>query len=163
MGLIVRSLELIDNTKSHVEAGFGRVDIVSGTIPFTHTSYYSSEMGSPLWRLWLSHEPLISPGDIVGIKLTTNEIEAALGINGRRQVNLDPGYLSLCKFVLVTTKNAAHRIYLGDGIYGELTLSYRNHSWTPLRWTYPDHREREALEFFGKVRKSYLTQLKKFS
>jgi hypothetical protein len=159
MGLIVRSLELIEDTKSRLESNFGKVDITSETIRFTHTSYYTPEMGSPLWRLWFSHEPLISPGDVVRVKLATNEMEATLSVNGRRQVNLDPGYLSLSKFVLVTTKDAAHRIYLGEGIYGELTLSYSHNSWTPLPWTYPDHREREALEFFGEVRKSYHAQL----
>lgn len=163
IGLITHSLELIENTKSHLEAVFGEVDIQSETIPFTHSSYYTHEMGSPLWRLWFSHEPLISPGDIVRAKLTTNEIEVVLAANGKRRVNLDPGYLSLSKFVLVTTKDAAHRIYLSDGIYGELTLSYTDHSWVPFRWTYPDHREKDALKFFEEVRQCYLKQLRTVS
>ncbi len=156
VGIILASPELVQNTKKHLQAAFGEVDMQSETIPFTHTSYYVPEMGSSLWRLWLSHEHLISPGDIVKTKLKTNEIEIALSVNGKRRVNIDPGYLSLSKLVLATAKDAAHRIYLGDGIYGEVTLSYRDHSWAPSHWTYPDYREKAALEFFEEVRKCHL-------
>jgi len=34
-------------------------------------------------------------------------------------VNIDPGYISLGKLVLASTKDHAHRLYLGEGVYGE--------------------------------------------
>lgn len=160
VGIIIGAQEPIEDVKEHLEVHFGVMDLQSNTIPFTHTSYYASEMGSKLWRFWFSHKKLIPPGDIVKIKLRTNEIELFLAADGKRRVNLDPGYLSLSKLVLATTKDAAHRIYLNDGIYGEVTLSYVNHSWISFNWTYPDYREKIALDFFDEVRKRYLKQLK---
>ncbi len=75
----------------------------------------------------------------------------------RRRVNLDPGYLIASKLVLATTKDFAHRIYLGQGIYGEVTLNYRRgQGWQPHPWTYADYRSPLALEFFALVRKEVL-------
>ena len=160
IGIITCSTDLVKDAKTHLETAFGPIDIGSETIPFTHTTYYTAEFGSPLFRLWFSHERLISPEDIVLIKLKTNEIEMLLSLNGKRRVNLDPGYLSLSKLILATTKDAAHRIYLKNGIYGEVTLFYKDQSWVPFQWTYPDYKERVASEFFELVRKRYLKQLK---
>ena len=47
--------------------------------------------------------------------------------------------MTLATFVLATTKDHGHRIYLGQGIYGEVTLTYRQHDWRPWPWTYPDY------------------------
>ncbi len=160
VGIVANSSEVIEDAKSELETTFGRVDMRSETIPFTHTSYYASEMGSPLRRLWFSHENLVRPGDVAKLKLRTNQIEVALSAHGKRRVNLDPGYLSLAKLVLLTTKDAAHRIYLNEGIFAEISLSYTNHSWHPFHWTYPDYGEKIALEFFKEVRKRYMEQLR---
>lgn len=160
LGIIARSAGLIEEATKRLEPEFGAVDICSPAIPFTHTSYYESEMGSPLTRVWLSHELLIRPEGLVRIKLTTNELEAAFSTGEKRCVNLDPGYLNLSRLILATTKDASHRIYLRNGIYAEVTLTYREHSWVPSDWTYPDYREKVATDFFGEVRMRYAEQLK---
>ncbi|RLE07750.1 DUF4416 domain-containing protein, partial [Candidatus Aerophobetes bacterium] len=61
----------------------------------------------------------------------------------------------------VTTKNQQHRLYLGDGIYGEVTLRYRRgKGFEPWQWTYPDYRTAEYLEIFNKIRELYRGQIK---
>jgi len=75
------------------------------------------EMGKPLFRQFLSFEKLISPEQLVEIKLFTNQLEQESAEQGRRRVNLDPGYLSLDHLVLATGKPCAHRIYLSQGIW----------------------------------------------
>jgi len=159
MGVITSSLDVTEHLNSRLEAEFGPIDIRSHTIPFDHTSYYSAEMGEALFRMWFSHQPLISPADIALTKLKTNRIEQLLSSAGKRRVNVDPGYLSLSKFILVTTKDAPHRIYLTDGIFAEVTLRYHRHAWIPFQWTYPDYKEEVALAFFHAVRQRYLHQL----
>ncbi|NIR15998.1 MAG: DUF4416 family protein, partial [Desulfobacterales bacterium] len=57
--------------------------------------YYAKEMGWPLHRRFVSFEPLIRPLRIVEIKLTTNRIENENLQDGKRQINIDPGYISL--------------------------------------------------------------------
>jgi hypothetical protein len=54
--------------------------------------------------------------------------------------------------VLASTKDHAHRIYLADGIYAEVTLAFRGGAWQPLDWTYPDYRRADFQAFFTKCR-----------
>jgi hypothetical protein len=71
---------------------------------------------------------------------------------GLRPVNLDPGLLSLARFVLASTKPSAHRVPLASGIYAEIELLFERGSFRPVEWTYPDYRTREYLDILGHIR-----------
>jgi hypothetical protein len=58
--------------------------------------------------------------------------------------------------VLASTKDHAHRLYLRDGIYAEVTLAYRAKRWQPLEWTYPDFRRDDFQQFFTACREHLL-------
>ncbi|HEC78181.1 MAG TPA: DUF4416 family protein [candidate division WOR-3 bacterium] len=136
-----------------LEKNFGKVGLRSATIPFVHTAYYNKEMGQGLLRRWEVFENPFTPEILVDAKLRTNELEKKyLNEKGGRKINLDPGLLSLSNLILASTKNYSHRIYLGRGIYAEVTLLYRNGGFQVLEWTYPDYREKSTLEFFNKAR-----------
>ena len=77
-----------------LETEFGAIDMVSPWFDFDYTEYYASEMGQPLHRRMLVFEELIQQQALAQIKLTTNRIENQYARDGKRQVNLDPGYLS---------------------------------------------------------------------
>ncbi len=139
---------------------YGPVDHISPLWPFDFTSYYAEESGEGLLRQFLSFAELIDPGKLAEIKLRTNQLEQEHASGGRRQINLDPGYVDLSKLVLATTKNHQHRIYLGRGIYAEVTLRYTRKSFRPWEWTYPDYRTNHYVEFFNQVRETYLEQLR---
>jgi hypothetical protein len=132
---------------------FGPMDFLSMSAPFLYTKYYDKEMGHELFRQTAGFLNPVAPGSLPDVKLRTNEIEAGLARDGRRQVNIDPGLLSPERFVLATGKNYTHRIYLRDGIYADLTLIYQKGAYNPLPWTYPDYREPEFLHFLGILRK----------
>jgi hypothetical protein len=72
----------------------------------------------------------------------------------QRPLNLDPGYITLAKLVLASTKDFAHRLYLGRGIYAEITLHFRSGAWQPTQWTYPDYRRPDFQRFFVECRES---------
>jgi hypothetical protein len=131
---------------------FGPADHTSRLIPFDFTRYYEKEMGSPLQRLFVSFERLVDPGTLADIKLATNGMEDLFRRDGRRTVNLDPGLLSLSRFVLATTKENAHRIALHSGIYAEVTLLFTGGSFQPLPWTYPDYRSEAYLSVLSTIR-----------
>lgn len=136
-----------------LRAEIGSVILKSPEIPFTHTSYYNKEMGGNLTRQWCAFDKTVLPDVLVGLKHNTNVIEKKyLNTEGGRIVNIDPGLLSLSSLVLASTKNYAHRIYLGQGIYAEVTLIYKENRFNPLDWTYPDYREASALAFFDQAR-----------
>ena len=134
----------------------GKADLHSDMFAHEFTDYYRDEMGHPLLRYFISLEDPIPPERLVTIKRLTNEIEADIASRGEwpvaRPVNLDPGYVAPSKLVLASVKDFAHRIYLGDGIYAEVTLQYRRGEWTKLPWTFPDYRTPEYHAFFTQVR-----------
>ena len=96
-------------------------------------------MGSPLFRRLFGFKQLIQQHDLGQIKLTTNSIEHQYSSGNKRLVNIDPGYLLHERFVLATGKNYSHRIYIGKGIYADLTLIYCHGRFESLPWTYPDY------------------------
>lgn len=146
-----------DRIYSILEGEFGRIAMTSNSFSFTETDYYSHEMGTGLARIWLGFRRLLHQDEIVDLKLKTNRIEEDFTVNGNRTVNLDPGYLTLGKVVLASTKDNQHRLYLGRGIYGEVTLRYHRGSYRPWEWTYRDYRWEEAVRFFNCLREEYRT------
>ncbi len=122
--------------------------------------YYAREMGEPLWRAFVIFGELRSAGEVVEWKLATNQLEQRWACQGRRRINADPGYVSLGNVVLVSTKNAAHRIYLGQGIFGEVTLLFQSGTFRALPTTYPDYAQPDVYQLLLDARKHLLTQFR---
>jgi len=135
---------------------FGEADLVSDVVDFDFTHYYDAEMGSPLYRQFASFADEVAPDVLVDAKLATNAIEGDFAARsaGRpvRPINLDPGYVEPSKLVLASMKNFSHRIYLGRGVYAEVTLLYQKGRWTPLPWTFPDYASPRYHDFLDQVR-----------
>jgi hypothetical protein len=138
---------------------FGPLASLSPAFPFDQTSYYEPTMGSGLRKQLLAFRDLIGAEDLPRIKLQTNMLEADLAATGKfpevRPINLDPGALSLGKFMLATTKDQAHRIYLGKGIFAEVTLRFQAGAFHPWPWTYADYKEPPILNFLREAREIY--------
>jgi len=139
---------------------YGGPDFISPARPFLYTDYYCREMGLNMERLFVSFAALIRPESLPEVKLHTNDLEKAFSQGGGRRVNIDPGYLSSAHLILATGKGYAHRPYLRDGIYADLTLIYYEKSFQTLPWTYPDYGEKETRGMFNRLRAKYIAQLK---
>jgi hypothetical protein len=183
-GFIYSEETSLAKAKRLLELRLGKIDFQSREFAFNYTGYYESELGSNLKRRFLSFKKLIRPEALPAIKVFTNRVEDKLAqINFERRsafsvqrvrrtqnteritpneknrsINIDPGYLDMAKLVLATTKDFCHRIYLGSGIFGEITLVYRKDSFQPWEWTYPDYRSREYIETFNRIREIYRVQ-----
>ena len=160
IGLIMKDTTLFKPLTVELAALYGPLDMVSAWMPFDYTSYYEPEMGAPLLRRMLTFNSLIRQTELPAIKLTTNRLEESYSQNGKRRVNIDPGYLLLERLVLASGKNFSHRIYIGDGIYADLTLIYQHGAFAKLPWTYPDYADQPMLEFLRQVRGKYAVDLK---
>ncbi|MEL7334835.1 MAG: DUF4416 family protein, partial [Planctomycetota bacterium] len=111
--------------------------------------------------------------DLADWKIQTNRMEqdiAALSSDASRQnasdvsgqhahthcptrpVNIDPGYISQAKLVLATIKDRDHRVYLRDGIFGEVTLNYTGGDWISHRWSYPSYQQQEVIALVKRCR-----------
>ena len=143
-GLLAAEDEHFALARTELEARFGAIDLESDIWPFGSTHYYEGEIGPTILRRFVSFDELIPPDRLAPLKLATNELELQLRERlgtppGQRPINIDPGYVTLGSLVLATTKNRAHRIYLRDGIYAEVTLTYERGGWAAAPWTYPDY------------------------
>ncbi|MDZ7370138.1 MAG: DUF4416 family protein [candidate division KSB1 bacterium] len=139
----------------------GNLQSRSAVIDFNFTTYYQEEMGGNLLKVYAAFADLTDPGLLPQWKHRTNEIESRYMINDKRTVNIDPGYIEAAKLVLASTKNFSHRIYIGQGIYGDLQLTWRKGGFQANPCTYPDYRDERVLSFFNSVRNDYWTKLRK--
>ena len=159
VGIILNQSLNLERVYAELEKTFGTADLKSEVFDFNYTDYYPKEMGERLFRTFVSFENPISPSILCHIKVKTVGMEDKFSSNGKRRVNLDPGYIALSKLVLASTKNFSHRIYMAKGIFAEISLVYRDRRYNPLEWTYPDYREQRVLKYFNKVRDIYKNQL----
>jgi hypothetical protein len=129
VGILVSNESLIESVEAQLSAKYGPVDYRSPVLPFTFTDYYRRETGDNIHRLFLSFERLIEADTLPEIKRHSNLLESEFAAGEqpvKRPVNLDPGYLEHAKVILASTKNFYHRMYLGGGIFGEVTMHFRN-------------------------------------
>lgn len=151
-------------TKQRLEKEMGNVDLESDIFQFDQTDYYEASMGTNLKKRFFIPGTLVDPSILPTWKNTTNQWEVEFKQqsqhNEQRPLNLDPGYISEDKLVLASTKNHAHRIYLTDGIYAEVTLQFRQKQWQSCLWTYPDYATQEYLRFFDRCRDHLRSQLR---
>jgi len=161
MSLIASEDDILYQGIQDLRMVYGELDFISDRLPFNFTDYYAQEMGKDLFRRFITFEQLISIPLLPNIKLTTNHLEEKYATpDGNRRLNIDPGYICLEHIILATTKGYAHRPYLREGIYADLTLIFWNKSFLPLEWTYPDYRQDEVIKLFNQFRKKYAGDLK---
>ncbi|RJP28797.1 MAG: DUF4416 family protein [Candidatus Omnitrophota bacterium] len=151
-GILYKNVNDFDCLRKILISKFGKIDYASSALKFDYTDYYEEEMGDGLLRVFFSFKRLIKPNELAKIKILTNKIEHKFSTLGKRRVNVDPGYLTLAKVILASTKDFSHRIYLDKGIFAELTLQYINKTFMPLPWTYPDYRTTEYAQIFKDMR-----------
>jgi hypothetical protein len=148
-----------NKAKESLEEKLGLIGREVGPLDFDFTSYYEKEMGPDIRRwLWV-FENLVERGKLAYIKCLTNRLEQEHSNNGKRRFNLDPGLLTLENFILATGKNRAHRIYLGQGIFGDLTLVFQKKSYRALEWTYPDYADPDMISILNTIREDHKLRL----
>lgn len=159
-GILHTDLACLAKALEILSSRFGPVDYMSRDFPFDQTDYYRPEMGSPIARRFISFGPLVQPDEIARIKIDCNGIEEDLAKGGSRKVNLDPGYMDFDKVVLASAKYNGDKIYLRDGIWGDLTLRYKFKHFEPYPWSFPDFKSGAYLEVFDAIRRIYKKQMK---
>jgi len=164
VGILASDERCLAAARESLGPALGATDLASEVWTFDQTDYYAVQIGPRVLRQFVSFEPLIDPGQLAPIKHRTNAIEqrlaATLARPFPRPVNLDPGLIEPSKLVLASTKNYAHRIYIGDRMYAEVTLVFDKGRWCPLPYTYPDYHRPEYFDFFSKVRTRLVQQLR---
>ena len=164
VGMLSGDPDLFRRARQHLERVLGPIDLISELWPFECTDYYDGEMGPDLKRQFVTIAELVRPERLPEIKRQTNHLEAAIRgelalTEEHRPVNLDPGYVTLGKLVLATTKDYSHRVYIDQGVYAEVTLRFESGRWLPWPWTYPDYSAATYHGFLIRVRERLKEQL----
>jgi len=134
-------------------ATYGDIEASYGPVEFSWSDYYEGEMGKSLLKQYVIFEGYVDRAVLPSVKINTNILEQQFAdSSGKRVVNIDPGYLTKDKFVLASTKDFYHRLYLGDGIFGEVTLHYRRGLFRHFSWTYTDYQDPGFLKFLEAAR-----------
>lgn len=166
MALFSRHASALDWAQRRAIETFGPIALESDRFDFHETDYYEPTMGPDIKKcFWVFQSPF-DAGELPRIKRLTNqwELDYAADCASRRAagepgvptelrpLNLDPGYITVAKLVLASTKDHAHRIYLAQGIFAEITLFYRHGRWEHHEWTFPDYRRADYHAFFTQAR-----------
>ncbi|MBP9027682.1 MAG: DUF4416 family protein [Aminivibrio sp.] len=139
-----------------LSALWGTPELISSEFLFTVTDYYK-DISPVLYRRFLSFQGLRDGGDLPRWKWTACRLESESGL--QRTVNIDPGYVNGARLVLASTKDHAHRVYIGDGIHGEVTLRFMHKKWEPFDCTFPDFAQGLYDEFLSAVRKQWVQEM----
>ena len=124
-----------------MESAWGEIDYTGPDHPFDLTDYYEPEMGKNLMRQMISFREPFPPERLGEAKHIANNIEDKSAGESGRLVNLDVGYLDLNKIVLASFKGAGQKIYIGGGVWADMTTRYRDGRYQPFEWTFPDFRD----------------------
>jgi len=157
-GILAKDHATLQEALNLLRERFGPEDARLPEIPFRWTNYYQDELGDAPLRTLVAYEKMISREEIPDIKLWSNSQENRTALEGKRCVNLDPGYMTLGQFFLATTKDQRQRVYIRDGIFVEPTLYFEGGFWKPFAWTYRDWQSEEYLQFLQLARQRFAYQ-----
>ncbi len=160
-GLILSKSIKLEDSLPAIEKVFGQIDFKSEPIDFcSYSTYYNPEMGDGLVRYIISFKELGDRTRLPDIKHKSISLEQDFKNNGKRSMNMDPGYMTLGQLFLASTKDNFCRIYIRDNIYEEVTLYYKAGCYQAFPWTYRDYASKPYHDILLKIRSIYKTQLR---
>jgi hypothetical protein len=156
---------ILNEVESKLGKKYGKIDYRTIDFDFSETDYYNEEMGDNLKTRYVSFQKLVKRDKLPDIKKYCCKLESIYSTlkdgKNKRSVNLDPGFLSLENFILATGKPYSHRIYLGKGVWADLTLIYQKDNFINLPWTYPNYQSKKIKDALLEIRDIYYKQIRK--
>lgn len=154
--VISRHDDLRQQAIEQLANAWGPVVTQSPDLDFKAGGFYAPTMGVDLKKTLVALQGFVDPAGLADWKVQTNKLESEIASATShpepRPLNLDPGYMSQAKLVLATTKDRDHRIYLRDGMFAEVTLTYVGKIWQHHRWSYPSYRTDPVAAFANECR-----------
>ncbi|QDU62273.1 hypothetical protein Pan216_31400 [Planctomycetes bacterium Pan216] len=154
--LFSRHEELLVRARTRLADQFGPIVLEGTAFSFQQTDYYARSMGTDLRKQLVAFGSPRPVDALPKIKVATNLLEREILQPGEfpeeRPLNIDPGMADMAKLLLASTKDHVHRLYLGEGIFGEVTLHFRHGAWRAFPWTYPDYLLPEVHDFLNELR-----------
>ena len=144
-----------------LESVFGPIDYKGGFLPFDTTDYYVDEFGAGLHRGFIAFRGLESPERLPEDKRAASCLETQFADGGKRLYNLDIGYMDADKLVLASFKRGPCKLYLRDGVYGDLLLKYAKGRFEPFPWAFSDFQDGRYQKSLLIIREKLKSELRK--
>jgi hypothetical protein len=151
MAIMYPSREEYDIAIAVLKDDFGEVAKEGPEYDFNFTKYYENEFGSRLKKRIVVFGKIIEKNGLVDIRERTGEIEEELGKDGKRIVNIDPGYISKDELVLATKKAKSFKEDLGRGIFAHTVLEFKDEEIITFFHTFADYKIEENKKFFTEI------------
>ena len=145
------NISLLKELKSTLQSKFGPVSIEGPEIDFTFTRFYEKEFGSQLKKRYLFYRGF-DISNLPPAKVFCQQLENEYSLDGKRQFNIDPGYITKNCVVFASYKARSHRIYIGEKVYADLQLVYENGRWKSFSWTFPDIMDGQVIAFLTDIK-----------
>lgn len=169
--LLTNQIELAQKVIAHFEPILGPVEIQSAWHPFDQSNYYEKELGKNLKRCLVGFKNIFEPHRLVELKELTTRLEHPSPLpsptrgegEGKRVINVDPGYVDLFKVVLASGKGGGQKVALAKEVHAYTLLRYEKGEWYPFEWTYPDFKEptyhKDLLEIRKRLKRELASHL----
>ena len=161
--LMFREDRVLQTALGMLAAKLGEPDHVGPPTPFRESPYYEAEMGPELVKLVASFPRLIGPHKLPWLKAVATAVEREFAIDGKRQVNVDPGYVDFYKVVLASSKCGWPKIYVGRGTWADPVLRFYGGKFEPFPWTVPDFKDGRYEAALTSIRNLYRHQIRKIA
>ncbi len=159
VSIIYREETVRMDAKEFMTRRWGSIDHESDPLPFEAALPLKNEMGTPLFRSFVSFGPLIDPGELALVKMACMGLEEKFRVQGKRRANLDPGYIDSHKAVLATTHSGPTKVYHSAGIYLDTVLLFPKGKCQALPWSFPEFKNQDYDDIFLTLHALYKEQL----
>ena len=160
--LTTRTPEILEEVIEALIAKYGDVDFQTAALGGAEESAGETSPPPPT-RKFVSFERLVDPGKLARFGKASLRIERELlgRPRSRREVpvKISPGYVTSANVVASSTRNATHRVYLGQGIYGEVSHVLLDGRLKPNSWTPSADASPPVLQFLQSAWQRYLEQV----
>jgi hypothetical protein len=149
--LMYKDSNILEKTVDLLKNNFGSIVSKSPEYDFNFTDYYEKEFGTNLKKTIIILNKKINKNDLAEIKIKITEIEKNNSSDGKRKINIDPGYVNDKEVVLASFKKKDFKEDLGNGVYAHKVLEFDNlaHGKVKEFWhTFRDYREEKVKKFF---------------
>lgn len=159
VSIIYAYIDAVADALQHLERRYGQVLGETVEIPVSEERFYREEMGKPLLRRFFSFEKPVPRDSLPEVKRWTHKLENQFADKVDdytfRAVNLDPGVLTPYNLVMAGHREFNHRIYLAEGVFGEISLIWARGKFRRLPWTPADYYDPEAISLFERTRNTF--------
>ncbi|HLD02935.1 MAG TPA: DUF4416 family protein [Candidatus Nanoarchaeia archaeon] len=148
--ILYSSDEMLYKSIAELKKTFGEVDFETKEYDFgKFTKYYEREMGKNLRKKFVFFKEF-SNINMADAKKMTMGIEKRFSVDGKRKVNIDPGYLNENEMGMPTTKYLKFKTLLKEGIYNQIIYRFDD-GIKEAEGAFPDFRSDEVKSIFAKV------------